>query len=205
MNIRKIKINDQIEAALTEIPDMPDFSTSACIGLRHLATNIRSDNRRNEIITTNLMVKELFGHECRLCHHHSGAPYLTEDGKDMPKISISHSRSMVAIAYSKNEVGIDIEQIEERVMRVRERVQDAEELQSTGDSIVMNTILWTAKEALFKLIPEEGVDFAKDLHVDLSSVVPSQQENKYTATAYGRKYNLISLLINETVLTIAFE
>lgn len=206
MEIKKIKINGDIEVALTEIPDMLDFSDSACFGLRHLASNVRSDNRRSEIITTNLMVKELFGNGCNLHHHNSGAPYLvSEEGKYVPKISISHCRGMVAVAYSDKAVGVDVEQIEERVMRIRNRVQNADEMQHTGDSIVLNTVLWTAKEALFKLIPEEGVDFAKDLQIHLENVDADALENRYLATAYGRSYNMISLLVDENILTIAFE
>ncbi len=206
MEIKKIKINGDIEVALTEIPDMLDFSDSACFGLRHLASNVRSDNRRSEIITTNLMVKELFGSGCTLHHHNSGAPYLvSEEGKDVPRISISHCRGMVAVAYSDKAVGVDVEQIEERVMRIRNRVQNADEMQHTGDSIVLNTVLWTAKEALFKLIPEEGVDFAKDLQIHLENVDADALENRYLATAYGRSYNMISLLVDENILTIAFE
>ncbi len=206
MNIQKIKINDNIDVAITEIPDMLDFSDSGCFGLRHLATNVRSDNRRSEIITTNLMVKELFGKNCSLRHHQSGAPYLeTGNATDTPQISISHCRGMVAIAYSDKAVGVDVEQIEERAARIRERVQNADELQHTGNSLVLNTILWTAKEALFKLIPENGVDFTKDLHICLNGVTANNAENHYKATAYGREYNLISLLVNDNVLTIAFE
>ena len=187
MEIKKIKINGDIEVALTEIPDMLDFSDSACFGLRHLASNVRSDNRRSEIITTNLMVKELFGNGCTLHHHNSGAPYLVSEE-----------------AYSDKAVGVDVEQIEERVMRIRNRVQNADEMQHTGDSIVLNTVLWTAKEALFKLIPEEGVDFAKDLQIHLENVDADALENRYLATAYGRSYNMISLLFDENILTIAF-
>lgn len=206
MKLRKIKINDNIEVAIAEIPDMLDFSDSACFGLRHLASNVRSDNRRSEIITTNLMIKELFGNGCTLRHHNSGAPYLaSDDGKDLPQISISHCRGMVAIAYSKDAVGVDVEQIEERVMRIRERVQNADELRHTGNSVVLNTILWTAKEALFKLIPEEGVDFAKDLHIHLDNVYADTPENCYTSTAYKRSYNMVSLLVDENVLTIVFK
>ena len=40
MEIKKIKINGDIEVALTEIPDLLVFSDSAFFGLSHLDSNV---------------------------------------------------------------------------------------------------------------------------------------------------------------------
>ena len=112
---------------------------------------------------------------------------------------------MAAIAYANEPVGIDVEEMAERIMRVRERVQSAEEQRYTGNSIVLNTIDWTAKEALFKAIPEEGVDFARDLAIDISTVKTNSLVNEFTATAFGRRYKLVSQLLDDRVLTVAFK
>lgn len=207
MKIEKIRIGDDITVAFCEIPGMVDFSESSCYGLRALTANVRSENRRREIFTVNVLVKELFGEEAMLRHKESGAPYLAyaDKSKDAPFISISHCRGLVAIAYGTKTVGVDVEVIGERVMNVRRRVQSEEELAQTGKSEELNTIVWTAKEALYKLIPEEGVDFSRDLHVDISNVDSRKHENAFEATAYGRTYNLVSrLLEDDKILTIAF-
>ena len=70
---------------------------------------------------------------------------------------------------------------------------------------MLNTIDWTAKEALFKAIPEEGVDFARDLAIDISTVKTNSLVNEFTATAFGRQYKLVSKLLDDRVLTVAFK
>lgn len=204
MRIETININEKIKVSVGEIPGMVDYSESSCLGLRYLTTNVRSDNRRKEVFATNVLIHELFGEQCHLRHKANGSPYLECETESVPKISLSHCRDIVAVAYSDEAVGVDVEEISDRVMRVRERVQSLEEQRFSGHSLVVNTIVWTAKEALFKVVPEEGVDFANDLNLDLMSVSSKEKINEFTATAYGRKYRIISRLLDDRVLTVAF-
>lgn len=204
MKINTFDIDNRINVAYCEIPDLMEHSNSGCIGMRYLTANVRSDSRRREIFTTNLLIRDIFGDGSRLNHYPNGAPYL-ENVTPAPIISLSHCRDMVAIAYANEPVGIDVEEMAERIMRVRERVQDADEQRYTGNSIVLNTIDWTAKEALFKAIEEEGVDFARDLAIDLSTVKANTNVNEFSATAFGRRYKLVSRLLDDRVLTVAFK
>ena len=205
MKIETIDIDGLYKVSFCEIPGMVDYSDSACLGLRYLTANVRSENRRREVFTSNLLIRELFGDACRLNHKQSGAPFLENCKGRTPEISMSHCRDLVAIAYGKSPVGVDVETIAERVMHVRERVQSDEEQRFTGHSLVANSIAWTAKEALFKVIPEEGVDFAADLQVDLSKVSPQSPVNEYTAVAFGRTYRLVSKVLDDRILTIAYQ
>ncbi len=204
MRIETININEKITVSFGEIPGMVDYSESSCLGLRYLTTNVRSDNRRKEVFATNVLIHELFGDNCYLKHKANGVPYLESENRAVPQISLSHCRDLVAVAYSQDSVGVDVEEISDRAMRVRERVQSLEEQRYTGHSLVVNTIVWTAKEAMFKVVPEEGVDFAKDLVLDLKDVSPKNQINEFSAVAYGRKYKVISRLLDDRVLTVAF-
>ena len=96
-----------------------------------------------------------------------GQPSLT----DRPgPLSISHTRQWIAVAWHPTcPVGIDIERLGARVERVAARVFNENELQAHSDPPHSHTLwlhlCWSAKEALFKAMPEAGVDFRTQLHV----------------------------------------
>ncbi len=109
----------------------------------------RSAARRCEWLAERLLIATAVGKDARLLHKPSGAPYLEPP---VPGFSISHTRGMVAIAVSDNgPVGVDVERVSNRVLRVRERFLSPEELALIADDdVTANIVAWTAKEAMFK-------------------------------------------------------
>lgn len=208
MKIKTRVVSEGVSVSLCEIASPIEISDAVVYhGLHHQAENVRSENRRHEIITEGVMVKELFGENVSLAHRESGAPYLVEKGEEVgTNISISHCEGLVAVAHCRDrKVGVDVEVVSDRVMRVRDRVLSADEIRFAGSSVVLNTLTWTAKEALFKLIPETGVDFRADLHLDLSSLDGTENEKTYEATAYGRSYRMLSWFENGRCVTVVTD
>lgn len=80
--------------------------------------------------------------------------------------SISHcSDYAAAIVSNKNRVGVDVEVITERVNKIKHKFLHPEELrfvnsQSTNKQINLLTLLWSAKEAMFKWYGLGEVDFS---------------------------------------------
>lgn len=208
MKIKTRVVSEGVSVSLCEIASPIEISDAVIYhGLHHQAENVRSENRRHEIITEGVMVKELFGENVSLAHRESGAPYLVEKGEEVEtNISISHCEGLVAVAHCRDrKVGVDVEVVSDRVMRVRDRVLSTDEIRFAGSSVVLNTLAWTAKEALFKLIPETGVDFRADLHLDLSSLDGTENEKTYEATAYGRSYRMLSWFENGQCVTVVTD
>ncbi len=92
----------------------------------------------------------------------------TEHGKPHyskgPKISLTHSRDYVCIiTHPSAEVGIDVQEIVEKVARIKNKFCNAEEL-NWASSIEDYTLIWSAKEALFK-IKEKEVLFKEHMTV----------------------------------------
>ena len=208
MIIKTRAVSEGVSVSLCEIASPIEISDAVIYhGLHHQAENVRSENRRHEIITEGVMVKELFGENVSLAHRESGAHFLVEKGGDGgTNISISHCEGLVAVAQCRDrKVGVDVEVVSDRVMRVCDRVLSADEIRFAGSSVVLNTLAWTAKEALFKLIPETGVDFRADLHLDLSSLDGTENEKTYEATAYGRSYRMLSWFENGRCVTVVTD
>ena len=207
MDLPEIIHIDDIEIAVAEISDA---TVAACVAshptLLLAVEGIRSQRRRNEVIATCALVRHLFGNDAHLSHLPSGAPQLLVAGKDSgTALSISHCEGMVAVAWRKGSaIGIDIETPSPRVMRVAPRFLSAEELHSCHNDLYLTTAAWTVKEALFKCIDEEGVDFAKDLQVDIRAIIPGK-ECRYRARAYGREYVVATMPIANKILSIILK
>ncbi len=80
-------------------------------------------------------------------------------------LSFSHTLDYVAVAINlKGGIGIDIEISHERIDRIAGRVFDETERQLFTEKDE-KTALWCAKEAIYKLDSEKGLDFQKNILV----------------------------------------
>lgn len=118
-----------------------------------------------------------------IAYHPSGKPFLKGSETN---ISISHTKGYAAILLSENPfTGVDIEHISNKVLKVKRKFISPEEeknLPKEGEAEVLALLLhWSAKESLFKAIPDEGVDFIKELHI-LNFTTP-QKKGSFQAKA----------------------
>ncbi|MEM9078419.1 MAG: 4'-phosphopantetheinyl transferase superfamily protein [Bacteroidota bacterium] len=95
-----------------------------------------------------------------------GKPYL----KDGNHISITHSHNFTGIIISKaEEVGIDIEMQREKILRIAHKFTPLHEyrtLANTEAVVRKLTIVWGAKESLYKIYAQPGLSFLK--HIDVA-------------------------------------
>ena len=109
------------------------------------------------------LVNKMFEGNNEVLYEPSGRPYLYGDSQNY-FISISHSKNFVALASSHKRIGIDIEEINNRVLKIRPRFLNERELEMINSTdLEYNTIAWCIKEVLFKLSKNEGLDFKIDL------------------------------------------
>ncbi len=99
--------------------------------------------------------------------------YYDADGKPHLKgelyISVSHSHQFSAIIIGKGSVGIDIEKQREKILKVAPRFTPLEEYRSLANEealIRKLTIVWSAKEAIYKILNIRGLSFLKDIYVE---------------------------------------
>ena len=77
-------------------------------------------------------------------------------------ISVAHGAGRVAVAIADEKIGVDIEALKRDFAKVSSRYMSAEEeqLSSTKEWTAM---VWCAKEALYKLYGERGLDLKHDI------------------------------------------
>lgn len=126
---------------------------------------MRTETRKREWLAARVLLKELLGKERWIAYRPSGAPFLPDTGLH---ISISHTKGYVAVMLSlEPNTGIDIEHIANRILKVKHKFLSEEEISHIDPRHEREHLLihWCAKEALFKMIGRDEVDFIEHLHV----------------------------------------
>jgi 4'-phosphopantetheinyl transferase len=82
-------------------------------------------------------------------------------------ISITHSNDYAAVIASDSmQVAIDLEKIDSRILRVAHKfMHDDENFFSRDEEVICTTLIWSAKETLYKLYSERQVFFKEELRV----------------------------------------
>jgi phosphopantetheinyl transferase len=102
-----------------------------------------------------------------------GKPYLSNSSYH---ISLTHSYPYVAaIVHRKHNVGIDLEQPKEKLLRIAPRVLSPKELEDAGNDVIKHCIYWCAKEALIKIYGKKDLILARNLHIEAFQRQPSGQ------------------------------
>ncbi|MBQ4819789.1 4'-phosphopantetheinyl transferase superfamily protein [Aquimarina sp. MMG016] len=129
----------------------------------------RVDNMKSEMHRRGFMsVRHLlagFGYtDHDLFYDDFGKPHL-KDGK---QISITHSYEFAGVIVSDKLVGIDIEKQREKIHRIAHKFVESESEfveQHNEDKTRVLTVIWGAKESLYKLYGTAGLSFEQNIHI----------------------------------------
>jgi len=130
-------------------------------------SEFQSETRKTEWLAVRAIFNKVFKEKVAIGYEPTGKPFL----KDFPNynISISHTKTIVAIALSENfKIGVDVEAVHPRLIKIADRfLNDSERVLMRSyntmiEKIKFLTIVWCAKEALFKIFGSD-VDYKNDL------------------------------------------
>lgn len=124
-----------------------------------------SEKRKKEWLVSRILIQQLSGRKTRIAcvKDEYGKPHLPDSSYH---ISISHSRDRVAVLASPYNIGIDIQEIVDKMHRISVKFVSDIELAYTGKNIDMLHVLWGAKESMYKAWGKKGIDFKDDMKVD---------------------------------------
>lgn len=122
---------------------------------------ISNPSRKNEWLTTRILLTELIEKRKIIQYTEHGMPFLNESNLH---ISITHSKHFVSILASENYIpGVDVEHISLRINKVAHKFLSETEMKWCNNLTLM-TACWSAKEAIFKVIGKD-LDF-KDIEIN---------------------------------------
>lgn len=109
----------------------------------------------------------LFGYvDTDLVYNEVGKPHL----KDGTHISISHSHNFTAVIVGNQAaVGIDVELQRDKILRIAHKFTPVNEYRTMAntEAVVRKlTIVWGAKESLYKIYGQKGLSFLNHIYVD---------------------------------------
>lgn len=152
---------------------------------------ISNPKRMREFLMVRLLLQNFFGYTPVVLYNKEGKPRLQEPGYEL---SISHCGHHAAVVlHPLRKVGIDIEKRGRNVQKVARRFLSSGEksdfagIENTDDLL----LIWSAKEALYKIIGKDACDFATSFRVypfDTASSGVMQAEYLHTGNMYRMQY-----------------
>ena len=139
--------------------------------------NIKSNKRKKEWICSRLLLKHV-APNTSISYNQYGAPTLSDEST----VSISHSHDYCAILVSKKTAALDIEFISTKADRLKDQfiTKQEEELITKSE---ISTLIWCAKECLFKIHQQGNLIFKEDLiikNIEENSIYTSLKKIAYT-------------------------
>ncbi|MFD0932738.1 4'-phosphopantetheinyl transferase family protein [Psychroflexus salinarum] len=126
---------------------------------------MKSEIHKKGFMSIRHLLSEFGYSDFDLEYDEKGKPHL-KDGKH---ISITHSFEFTAVIVSNKKVGIDIEKQRDKIKLIAPKFTPIEEYKALGDGedlIRKLTIVWGAKESLYKLYGKKGLLFLHDIFVE---------------------------------------
>ncbi len=167
----KKQIDDDTEFALWKIEEKADDLYSQLQLNAHekaYVEQLSHGKRHLHWLGTRVLLRKMLNTEeyidSRVDEH--GKPYLV----DIPyHISLSHSFDYAAVMISKTRpVGIDIEQVKDKVERIAHKFMRPQEMAFIKDQhkIQQLYVCWCAKEAVYKCYGQKEVSFADNISLE---------------------------------------
>ncbi|MBO5311873.1 MAG: 4'-phosphopantetheinyl transferase superfamily protein [Bacteroidales bacterium] len=126
----------------------------------------RNESHRKQKLAVRALLNEVFEEKMYLNHHDNGKPYLENC---VTNISITHTDKYVAIIiHDEEELGIDIESLDRNFATVEQKALSEDEIDDLDDEKKNEqlAIYWCAKEAIFKRMSQNRVNFAEQIEVE---------------------------------------
>jgi phosphopantetheine--protein transferase-like protein len=158
-------INETAHLAIWSIQEPASFFETDV----QLAVPIANEERRIQHLAVRLLFKLMMpaADLNQLVMADNGKPYLI----GLPfHFSFSHCKGYAACAVDDKPIGIDIEIIHPRILKVAHKfLNDSEKAMIANleqeDQLNQLAFLWAAKEAMYKKYEQLGIDFAKDFNI----------------------------------------
>lgn len=127
---------------------------------------MKSQMHQRAFLSVRMLIQEMGFTDKDLHYDEFGKPYFDCHNY----ISITHSYHFAAIIISHETVGIDMELQREKIIRIADKFVDTEfeylNANVSEEYVKKLTIIWGAKEAIFKIRNEKGISFKDHIRVE---------------------------------------
>ncbi len=194
---KTIRPNDQtvirvwkIEEGLEELAEGVDLREASRERLEGMKSSL---HQKGFLSVRHLLALEGYTDQ-DLYYNGYGKPLL-RDGRH---ISITHSFEFAAIIVSHAEVGIDIEKNREKIVRIQHRFVNTDYDSLSDEDIVKQlTVIWGAKESMYKTYPYGGLSFHNNIAIDPFLFADGRSSGRVRFEGWKRDYEIHFQFFNE--------
>ncbi|HDZ05222.1 hypothetical protein LCGC14_0082890 [marine sediment metagenome] len=165
---KTITVNEQTSLAIWKVEESEDDLWKGIELTTHCQNRfngMKSELHRKAFLSIRHLLAKYGYEDADLVYDEKGKPHL----KDGNYISITHSHNFTGVIISTaEEVGIDIEMQRDKILRIANKFTQFEEyrtLANTEAIIRKLTIVWGAKESLYKIYGDRGLSFLHHINV----------------------------------------
>lgn len=171
--------------------------------------DMKSESHQKGFLAVRMLLKHLDYTDFDLYYDEFGKPHIKPQGCSIKEveISISHSNDFSAVVISEQKVGLDLEQLKEKILKIAPRFMDVSHLDnlSQDEKIKKATVVWGIKECIFKIKNEKGISFPNHIFEDDFSF----EDKKATATLRfndkEEKFNIQFDAVEDYIFVCAFQ
>ena len=165
--------------------------------------SMKSELHQRGFLSVRHLLKEAGYTDFDLYYTNNGKPHLT-DGKH---ISITHSFTFSALIISDVEVGIDIEKNREKIKIIQHKFVNFESgfIHEDDDYIEQLTVIWGAKESLYKIYPHGGLTFKNDIDINSFQIADKKTTGYIKVEGWDKNYDIRFEQLNGFTLVYALD
>ena len=205
---KTLKVNENTKVLIWKIEESIETLNKGITlteNCQNRVDGMKSELHKRGFMSIRHLLAEVGYVDADLYYDDLGKPHL----KDGNFISITHSFTFTGIILSSTkQVGIDIEKQRDKIVRIAHKfttVDDYKNIKTEDELVRKLTIVWGAKESLYKIYEKEGLSFLQHIYVDDFAL--SATETTATITYNNKKstYRIYFLEFEGFMCTYALD
>jgi len=172
----------EAELTMLDFKEISDLDTTFLYTIEQEdLSQLKSKKRQREFFAIRA-IRNKKGIPFPISYNPIGGPFF--EGTSL-NLSISHSHEIAILATAPFNIGVDVEPMTERIIKIKDRFTTSSEIGLFNyNQIKTCTIIWTIKEVLYKLSGLKDVDFLKEMRI--INVTKNQATCQFM-TEYGQR------------------
>ena len=164
---------------------------------------MKSESHQKGFLAVRMLLEHIGHSDLDLYYDAFGKPHLNGE----KHISISHSHEFSAIVISDNKIGIDLEKLKDKTLKIAPRYMDISHLEelSEEDKIAKATIVWGIKETIFKIKNESGISFPEHIFESPFNLSDKKAKAQLKFNNKIEDYTIVFDSIEDYIFVCAFE
>lgn len=171
--------------------------------------SMKSESHQKGFLAVRMLLQHNDYNDFDLYYDNFGKPHIKPQGcsiKDV-EISISHSHEFSALVISDKKVGLDIEILKEKTLKIAPRFMDISHLENLSDDEKLKkaTVIWGIKESIFKIKNEEGISFQNHIFEENFNFEDKKAIGILKFNAKEEKFDINFDSVEDYIVVCAFE